>query len=600
MKLINRLLRVVTLCTAASLPFAHAGGTEVQSDSSGRFTIQLLGFNDFHGYTDPPGGTIAAPDPSGGAPVRLSVGGSAYFASLIKQLRAGNPNTTVVAAGDLIGASPLASALFHDEATIESLNRMGVAFSSVGNHEFDKGLSELKRIQNGGCYAQGTVGVDTCILDGKFDGAAFKYLAANVVDSRTGKTIFPSHAIKTYTDGKHVYRVAYVGLVLKGTPAIVSPTGVAGLDFLDEAATVNKLVPELRKRRVDAIVVLIHQGAFTTGLYNDASCPGLTGDILPIVNALDPAVDLVISGHTHQAYECSALARDGRKQIPLTSAGFYGRFITDIQLSFNTRYNRRKGHDVAGITTQNIAVVNDRAPNPLPSVYPTLPADPAQVALVNTYDALAAPLTNRIIGRITADITRTPNAAGESALGDVIADAQLAQTAGDGVGKAVVALMNSGGIRADLLATQISGGEQIGEITYGEAFNVQPFYNTLVTMTLTGSQLKTVLEQQWLGQVSPRFLQVSQGFAYSYDDSQPAGSKVVAGSITINGVPVLPDQSYRVTVNSFMAGGGDNYLELKNGTDRLGGALDIDALTAYFAAHAPVAPGPQNRVLRVN
>lgn len=574
-------------------------GVVAHADARAAFTVQLLGFNDFHGYTDPPGGTMAAADPAGGEPLRLPAGGAAYLAALVQQLRARNPNTTLVAAGDLIGASPLVSALFHDEAAIESLNRMGLAYSAVGNHEFDKGLAELQRIQRGGCHPQGRIGIDTCIIEGRYDGARFRYLAANVVDTRSGKTVFPSHAIQTYSDGRRRYRVAFVGLVLKGTPAIVAPAGIAGLAFLDEASAVNRLVPSLHKRGVDAIVVLVHQGGMTTGLYDDASCPGLSGDILPIVNALDPAVDLVISGHTHRAYTCSALARDGRTRIPLTSAGDYGRVLTRIELRFPPRGSRDHAHARATVTAHNLAVVNDRAPNPLPAVYPTLSADAAQSRLIATYDALAAPLTNRLVGRITADITRQPNEAGESALGDLIADAQLAQTAGEDSGRAVLALMNSGGIRADLIAAQISGDEQPGEITYGEAFNVQPFYNTLVTMTLTGSQLKTVLEQQWLDQASPRILQVSQGFRYRYDDRQPPGSKVIADSITLNGEPVRPDLRYRVTVNSYIADGGDRYPEFRNGQDRTGGALDLDALTAYFARHTPLSPAPQDRVQRL-
>ena len=592
MRAISRLLSMAVFVASGVMVPAQAARGAAPHEVS----VRLLAFNDFHGYTEPPGGTVPAPDPAGGAPVRLSVGGSAYLASLIEQRRAGHPNTTVVAAGDLIGASPLASALFHDEAAIESLNRMGLALSSVGNHEFDKGVAELERLQRGGCHPQGTVGVDTCILEGRFKGASFQYLAANVVDARTRRPIFPSHAIRTYRDGRRRIRIAYVGLVLRGTPAIVSPSGIAGLAFLDEASTVNRLVPTLRKRGADAIVVLIHQGATTTGLHDDASCPGLGGDLLPIVSAFDPAIDLVISGHTHQAYRCRALARDGRTAIPITSAGSYGRFLSEIDLRFAPQGSGRP----LSISVRNLPVVNDRAPSPLPAVYPSLAPDAAQRALIDTYDALAAPLTHRVVGHIAADITRTPNAAGESALGDLIADAQLAQTAGDGAGGAVIALMNSGGIRADLIAAQISGGEPIGDITYGEAFNVQPFHNALVTMTLSGRQLKAVLEQQWLDQAMPRLLQVSQGFSYRYDERAPAGSKVIAESMMLNGLPVRADASYRVTVNDYLADGGDRFPALREGSDRLTGALDIEALTAYLAAHSPLVPEPQNRVLRAD
>jgi 5'-nucleotidase len=587
--------KLAPLAAALSL---YAGCALAAPTPNAQIPVKLIAFNDYHGYIQATSSTITAPDPNDPTKtVKLPVGGSAYFATLVKQLQDENPLNAVVGAGDLIGASPLTSALFHDEGTIESLNRMHVDFSSVGNHEFDKGWKELRRIQTGGCYPGGQVGVDTCIIDGKFSGAQFKYLAANVRFNFLDLPLFPGHAVKKFRDGAgHTARVGFIGIVLEGTPGIVSPDGVAGLKFEDEATTINRQARRLRAEGVEAIVVLIHQGGFTTGLYNDQSCPGFSGDILPIVNKLDPAVDVVVSGHTHQAYICKAKARDGAKDILLTSAGNYSRFITDIDLTIDS-----KTKDVSSFTAKNIAVVNDLAPNPAPGAYPTLAKDAGQDALVTTYANLAAPLANKVIGSVTADITRTQNAAGESTLGDVIADAQLAATADSMHGSAVAAFMNPGGIRSDMIYAQISGGEGAGEITYGEAFNVQPFYNTLVTMTLTGDQLYTLLGQQWVGQTAPRMLQVSGGLSYTWDASLPDGSsKVVDHSVKINGLEVDRTASYRVTVNSFMAGGGDGFLVLKDGTGRLGGALDIDALTAYFGAHSPVAPGPQNRVSRLN
>jgi 5'-nucleotidase len=248
--------------------------------------------------------------------------------------------------------------------------------------------------------------------------------------------------------------------------------------------------------------------------------------------------------------------------------------------------NTRTGQPES-ISVNNVIVTRDVARNPL------------LTALVDKYRALSAPLANRVIGSITADITRTANAAGESALGDVIADAQLEATAPDGFGNAVVAFMNPGGIRADLSYNQISGGEQPGEVTYSEAFTVQPFGNSLVTMSLTGAQIETLLEQQWVGQPSARILQVSAGFAYSWSASAPVGDKVDPATIQINGVTVDPSTTYRVTVNSFLADGGDNFVVLREGTDRLGGDVDADALEKYFQAHSPVPPGPQNRISQV-
>lgn len=579
---------------AAALNAAAAAAAGTQASAPAPIEIKLIGLNDFHGYITPPNGTVHAPDlarPS--ATVELSAGGSAYVASLLRRLEAGNPLHAAVAAGDLIGASPLVSALFHDEPTIESLNLMGLDAASVGNHEFDKGQGELRRMQNGGCHPQGKVGVDTCILHGRFSGASFRYLAANVVDDRSGHTLFPAYWVKRFKQSGRSVKLAFIGLTLQQTPSVVSPSGIQGLSFADEADTVNKLVPILRRQGVESIVVLIHQGGAITGLYNDQACPGFNGDILPIVNRLDAAVDIVISGHTHQAYICKAKAADGAKDILITSAGDYGRFLTDIDIRIDPR-----SRDIVAVQAQNLAVVNDLVPPP--AGYTALAADPQQNALIATYSALSAPLANAVIGTVIADITRVQSSAGESALGDVIADAQLAATAPDGFGNAVAALMNPGGIRADFLYAAQNGGEAPGQVVYGEAFKVQPFYNTLVTMTLTGTQLKTLLEQQFdnpaVGQ--QRVLQVSKGFSYRWDDRQPSGSKVIAGTMRIGSVAVDPVASYRITVNSFLAGGGDKFTVLKEGQNRLGGALDIDALQAYFRSSSAVAPGSLDRITR--
>lgn len=556
-------------------------------------TIKLIGLNDFHGQLNPPGGTTRAPDPANPAmSVLLPTGGVEFLATQVAALKALNPSfSTVVGAGDLIGATPLASALFHDEPSILALDLLGLEFSSVGNHEFDDNAAELRRIQNGGCFPGGVVGVDTCI-DGTFPGARFRYLAANVTDLSTGNSFFPGTAIKSFDiGGGENIKVGFIGLVLRNTPNIVTPAGVAGLSFQDEASTANSLVPGLRSAGAQAIVVLIHEGATTTGLLNDQSCPGLSGDVLPIVDALDSAIDVVVSGHTHQAYICR---RNGRL---LTSAGAQGRVVTDIDLTL-----ARNGFDVIASTARNLPIVNNLLTNLLPAAYPTLAANPAQTTLVTRYNTLVAPLANRVVGSITADINRVATPAGESALGDVIADAQLDATSAPALGGALVAFMNPGGIRTDLLFAQISGGEAVGQVTFGESFTVQPFGNSLTTMTLTGAQIDTLLEQQFdnptAGQM--RILQVSRGFAYTWDAAMPVGSRVAAGSISIGGVPVDPAMNYRITVNSFLATGGDRFFVLNSGTNRLGGEIDVDAQTAFFAANSPVAPGLRNRITRLN
>lgn len=521
--------------------------------------VQILALNDFHGNIQPPSG-------SSGRVGAIDAGGAEYLASHVKALEATNRNTVVVSAGDLIGASPLLSALFHDEPTIEAMNQIGLDINAVGNHEFDEGADELLRMQNGGCHP-----TDGCLDGDGFAGADFEFLAANVVDESSGDTIFPPYTIRNYNGAK----VAFIGMTLEGTPLIVSPSGVAGLEFNDEADTVNALVPRLKQMGVSAVVVLVHEGGLPAAGSGINTCTGISGPIVDIVERLDPRVDLVISGHTHQAYNCVV---DG---IPVTSAFSFGRLVTDIDM----RVDRAK-KEVTSLAIENRIVTRD------------VPRNGGITSLIDRYDAIAAPIANRVIGTITTSITRTPNAAGESALGDVIADAQLEATNDPGFGDAVVAFMNPGGIRTDLTYASSPAGEGDGNVTYGEMFAVQPFGNSLVTMTLTGGQIDELLERQFdnpsLG--SNRILQVSDGFTYTYSQSATTGSKVDISSIRINGVPIDTSASYRVTVNSFLADGGDGFSVLLQGTDRLGGAVDTDALEAYFAANSPVSPGPQNRI----
>ena len=519
--------------------------------------VQLLGINDFHGHLESttPGTIRETPDSD-----PVPAGGAEYLATHIRKLKQENPNTVVVSAGDLIGASPLLSALFHDEPTIEAMNRIGLDFNAVGNHEFDEGATELLRMQNGGCHP-----TDGCLDGDGFDGARFKFLAANVVDKKTRKPLFAPYAIKKFQGIK----VGFIGMTLEGTPEIVSPSGIAHLDFLDEAETANHYATKLRREHgVRAVVVLLHEGGTQAGGGGINDCNDLTGPIVDIVNRTTDAVDLFVTGHTHQAYNCVI---DGR---PVTSAYNNGRLITDIDLTLD-----RRTKDVAAVSVNNRIVTQD------------VPKAGDISSLIARYDEIAAPLRNRVVGSTTAAITRTANDAGESALGDVIADAQLEATAAPDRGNAVVAFMNPGGIRADLDA---------GEVTYGEIFTVQPFGNSLVTMTLTGEQIDTLLEQQWCGQESPRILQVSAGFSYTWDASAPVCDRVDISTITINGEVIDPAGTYRVTVNSFLADGGDGFTVLREGTDRLGGDVDLDALEAYFANHSPVAPGPQDRIVRVN
>src|SRR5713101_7159299 len=465
--------------------------------------LRILAINDFHGYLQPPPGGIRIADPGDKSKkVAVPAGGSEHMATLVKQLRQGASNTIFAAAGDLIGASPFLSALFHDEPTIESLSMMGLEVASVGNHEFDEGKEELLRMQNGGCHP-----TDGCQGPHPFPGAKFRYLAASTIEKSTGKTVFPPYAIREFEG----IPVAFIGLTLKGTPDIVSPVSVAGLEFRDEADTVNALVPELKARGVEAIVVLIHQGGFPIGDYNE--CPGISGPIVDIVKKFDRAVDVVISGHTHQAYVCEI---DGRL---VTSGDKYGTLVTaiDLKLDPGTR-----------------DIISAKADNTIVRIG-AYPKDAEQTALLTAYDKVAAPIANRRAGSVTETLSRVPNmTTGESVLGDIVADAQLAATRAEANGGAAIALTNPGGIRADITK------KDDGAVSYADVFASQPFRNQLVTLTLTGAQIKAALEQQWLDPSRPRILQVSGGFSYSWDAAKPYGEHVVAASMTLNGARIEP------------------------------------------------------------
>lgn len=569
---IGRLAVAATAVATLAAVFPRAAGGE-PGGGGGRgpepIEVQILAINDFHGNLEPPAG-------SSGRIEGIDAGGAEYLAAHVAALEATNrKNTVVVSAGDLIGASPLLSALFHDEPTIEAMNEIGLDINAVGNHEFDEGTDELRRMQEGGCHP-----TDGCLDGNGFDGADFQFLAANVVSQQTGETLFPSYTVEKFTGGA---KVAFIGMTLEGTPTIVTPEGVAGYDFLDEADTANALIGHLERRGIKNVVVLIHEGGVPTGGgYN--GCDGITGPIVDIVERLDDRVDAVISGHTHQAYNCVI---DG---IPVTSASSFGRLVTDMDLTID-----RRSKEITSISVNNEIVTRDVTPAS------------AITALIDRYKELSDPLANRIIGTITADILRAQNTAGESALGDVIADGQLAATAPAGLGDAQVAFMNPGGIRADLLYTA-SGSEGDGNVTYEEAFTVQPFGNSLVTVTLTGAQIEQALEQQFCGinAAAPRVLQPSVGFAYTWDATAigaadcATADAVDPATISLGGVTVDPAASYRVTINSFLATGGDGFAVFDEGTERLGGALDLDALEDYFTANpGGVAPGPQDRITRI-
>jgi 5'-nucleotidase len=571
-------------------PVAVSYGTDIPAAKAAHGN--LLGFNDFHGAIDPPTGSGATVN---GTPA----GGIEYLATWLDQLRddASDEGRTsyTVGAGDLVGASPLVSAAFHDEPSVELMNYVGLSVSSVGNHEFDEGVTELLRLQNGGCHP-----VDGCQDGDGFAGADYPYLAANVVYKDSGAPILAPVTVR-FVDG---VPVGFVGMTLRGTPSIVNPAGITTVDFRDEVETANRWAKVLKGLGVKATVLLIHEGgaqAPPPPVLDPSSCANFAGPIAGIVAGLRPEFGIVVSGHTHRFYSCALPNSSGRLSV-VTSAGANGQLVTDIDFTLD-----KVSRTFASINARNVIVENGvRNPDgswqqTAPNVFVRNPAlvDAGAKAIADKYRAAVAPIANRVVGRISADITRNAQPNGESPLGDVIADAQLAYTKASA--GAQIALMNPGGIRASLGFQDSIGGEAPGEVTYGECFTVQPFNNLVVTQTLTGALLKEVLEQQIFatgGGLTQRILQVSAGFTYSYDSTRPAGDRVSA--MALDGTPIDPAATYRVTTNDFLANGGDGFTKLTLGTSRVTApGFDVDALVAYLGAGAPVGPGPANRITRL-
>ncbi|GAA3102186.1 bifunctional metallophosphatase/5'-nucleotidase [Streptomyces rectiviolaceus] len=573
---------------AAALP-ANAGQSAGQ-DTAGAagkkrtVDVQLLSFNDFHGNLQPPAGssgqvTEKQPD---GTEKKIDAGGAEYLATSLRTAREGNPYSVTAAAGDLIGASPLLSGLFHDEPTIEAMNKLGLDVTSVGNHEFDEGAKELARMQKGGCHPK-----DGCFEKGKkFKGADYPYLAANVTDEKTDKPI-----LKPYWVWKHKgVKVGFIGVTLEGTPDIVSADGVKGLKFHDEIETVNKYAKILDKQGVKSIVTLLHEGgAPASQAYNyDCDSPGagdgISGPITDIAKGITPKVDALVTGHTHSAYVCTIPDPSGKPRM-VTSASSFGKLYTDTTLTYD-----RKTKDIVrtSVKSANHVVSRDQA------------KAPDMTSLISRWDKLAAPVANKPVGFISADIPGRGAGVPEAPLGDLIADAQLAH------GKSLdpetdLALMNPGGIRSDLVH-KASGSEGDGVVTYGEGFTVQPFSNTVNLVDLTGAQLITGLKQQVSGsnQASPKILQISDGLTYTLDMTKSGADRVVTDSIKLGGKAIDPATTYRVAMNSFLAGGGDGFAELGKGTKPLVGSDDLkafnDYLTANSSADKPIAPPKADRI----
>ncbi len=574
----TRLAAVGAIAIAAALMApaqAQAGGGGHRDKAGGRgnpnlVSVQLLSFNDYHGHLEATDGKLSPTVD----PTQTAVGGSEYLATNLAALRAKVPpgRSLTVAAGDLIGGSPFLSGIFHDEPSVESLNALKLDVSAVGNHEFDEGTAELLRMQRGGCHP--TAG---CYFpDQPYAGADFQWLAANVVRKDNGRTLLPGTAIKQVGGVK----IGFIGMTLKATPTLVNPSGVAGVTFKDEVATANAKAKELKKQGVKAIVVLLHEGGFQAG--NLQACAGISDPIAQIARTMTSEVDLIVSGHTHQAYVCSLPDPSGKPRL-VTSAADYGRMITETTLVINARSGevmRERSSAVNRLNSRDVA------------------KDPTQTAIIAKWDALAAPVRNLPVGSVTESITgdASGNRGIETPMGNLVADAMLWGTQNAG---AQIAFMNVGGVRGSLLYPQ-TGTEGDGVVTYGEAYGVTPFGNVVLSMDLTGDAIRQVLEQQYQpiaarGSRPMLALGVSEGFTYEWDAGQPQGSRVVPGSMRLHGEPIVLTQTYRVGVMNFLADGGDSFTAFQQGTNRVGAGEDLTVFVNYLRAH-PGLSAPGDRV----
>ena len=559
--------------------------------------LDLLALNDFHGQLE-----VVPPTSSSGRINSTPAGGAAYLAAKLEEERAASraagATPITVAAGDLIGASPLLSAAFHDEPAIEAMNEMGLQVASVGNHEFDEGWRELKRMQDGGCLddGDGLNGADSCPAGKSFEGADFRYLGANVVwkdpSAHKTPTVFPGTEIMKVGGEK----VAFIGMTLEATDTIVSPAGIQEIDFADEVETANALVPQLRMRGVESIVVLLHEGVQPADPTAYNGCPGVSGPGLAIAQNLSPAIDAVVSGHTHQAYNCVVQDPDGNPRL-FTSASSLGRMVSKLHFLIDP-----KSGDIVrpAAFAENMIVENG----------PSEPTSQSILDLIARYTTLVAPIRDEVIGHIAPVetsgqmVTRTADAnGGDSPLGNLIADGQKVDPTIDDNGAPVIALMNPGGIRADLVE------DGAGNVTYGAAFAVQPFNNLVASMDLTGAEIKQVLNQQWNGGnegTNRKILQVS-GLSYTWDlsDALLTDAPAIVGDVMVDddgdsGTPmvVLQDgETYRVAMNNFIADGGDNFTVLRDqGENRITGGLDIDSLRQYLIANDPVTATATDRI----
>ncbi|EIZ80987.1 5'-nucleotidase [Novosphingobium sp. Rr 2-17] len=576
-------LFAVSLLAACATPQTHS--PSLATAESGPVQVGIIAINDFHGALEPPKAAVSAPG-ADGKTVSVPAGGAAWLASAVDSLKAEHPNHVVVAAGDLTSASQLASSLHLDEPAVGVMNRIGLEFNAVGNHEFDRGWKELQRLQNGGC--EKNTRLTPCQIE-KFGGATYKYLSASTFRA-DGSTLFPATGLKTFGTGARKVTVGFIGLSLSSVPTLVSPSQLVGLRFGDEAEAINKAIPVLKAQGADAVVVLIHQGGKITA-EDPNSCAGFTGDIKPILDKLAPGVDLVVSGHTHWQYVCQYGQSGDGSPILLTSAGVYGKLVTDITLTIDPATHKVVGKTAHNVIVQSQGYTGGRGAVETTTLYPQFQprADVSQYVARYVQDAQS--LIERPVGKLSGPAAK--GAGGESGiggpLGNLVADSQLA--AGKSAG-AQIAFMNPFGLRAPITPAAD------GSINFGQIYAVQPFGNELVTMTLTGAQVREVIEQGLAKDSLLQALAPSQGLKFSYDIRRPSGSRVV--SLTFQGKPIDPAAKYRVTVLNFLASGGDGFTVFTQGTDLVRGMIDTDAFQEWVAA-VPVRQVPQeDRAVRLD
>lgn len=546
-------------------------------------TVGIAAINDFHGNLEPPRQSVAMPGPDGQL-VQVPSGGAAWLASAIDAVRGKYANHLTVSAGDLIGGTPITSALFVDEPSIEVMNRIGLDFNAVGNHEFDSGLDELRRKQAGGC-AQHTAR-KPCQVE-SFRGAQFPFLAANTLTT-DGKTLFPAFAIRSFGKGRSRVKVGIIGMTLKGTGGLIPTDVAAQVKFTDEAETANALVGKLKAQGADAIVLLIHQGSRTGGEPNPNGCEKLAGDIGLVLDRLDTGIDVVVSGHTHWDYVCNYGSYNPAKPFLLTSAGLWGKLVTDITLEIDPRQHRVVAKRATNVVVQSPSYTASRGVIPNTDLVARFAPRTDIAEYVGKYVQAASAFSQRKVGRLGAEALKRTGPDGNSGgpLGNLVADAQLAATRGAG---AQIAFMNPFGIRRSLTPAAD------GSVTFGDIYAVQPFNNELVTLTYTGAEIKEILEQG-LDAIEPeQLLAPSEGFAFQFDRSRQVGDRVV--SMTLLGVPIDPAKDYRVTVSQFLANGGDSFATFAKGRDKVTGPIDVDALEAWLQAIPPRMPPLEVRAI---